>query len=166
MLIQKQLLEKLIELASDSAEYLNSKNWVTIDGNHVLLEKEKKEEKSKLPPHLQKIVDNLKAKEKNFGFTIEDVTPKGYGISEDDLKTDKTKVEKIKNETTDETIKRKIEQNLEQGTLKITEDNTGFKATITTTLGNKEIRATKKGQLYNLIMDELYGDYEITNSLS
>ena len=31
MLIQKQLLEKLIELASDSAEYLNSgERWITV----------------------------------------------------------------------------------------------------------------------------------------
>lgn len=44
MLIQKQLLEKLIELASDSAEYLNEK-WITVHphgsdskGTHVKVE--------------------------------------------------------------------------------------------------------------------------------
>ena len=44
MLIQKQLLEKLIELASDSAEYLNEK-WITAHphgkdrkGTHILVE--------------------------------------------------------------------------------------------------------------------------------
>ena len=46
MLIRKDLLNKLIELASDSAEYLNSgEHWITVKphgaeskGTHVLVE--------------------------------------------------------------------------------------------------------------------------------
>lgn len=44
MLVRKDLLEQLIDMAAQSAEYLNNKKWVTIDGNHVLIEDNKKEE--------------------------------------------------------------------------------------------------------------------------
>lgn len=41
--------------------------------------------KQPLPKHLQKIVDDLKEKQKQFGFTIEDVTPAGYGPTDPEI---------------------------------------------------------------------------------
>lgn len=70
MLIDKKLLNQLIDLATVSVEYMNSKHWVTIDGNHVLLEKQHNTVKN--------VIDKLQQKYSKKIKEIKQTDKKGY----------------------------------------------------------------------------------------
>ena len=50
MLVRKDLLEKLIDMAGVSVEYLNAKDndikWITVKGNHIPIKKGQTEDES------------------------------------------------------------------------------------------------------------------------
>jgi putative component of toxin-antitoxin plasmid stabilization module len=70
MLIDKKLLNQLLDLATVSVEYMNSKRWVTIDGNHVLLEKQHNTVKT--------VIDKLQQKYSKKIKEIKETDKKGY----------------------------------------------------------------------------------------
>ena len=71
MLVRKDLLNQLLNIAVGNIEYFNSKRWVTIDGNHVLIEDNKKQE-------VKDIINKLEQKYSKKIKEIKETDKKGY----------------------------------------------------------------------------------------
>lgn len=89
-----------------------------------------------------------------------DYAPKGYGV-DTVSHTVTPSIERLKGETLDQAIARKVNYQIDNGIVDITQDTDGWKATIQSTNGPKTIRAIKKQQLLNETYKYLNPDYSL-----
>jgi len=110
----------------------------------------------KLPEHLQKIADKVKAIEKEKGFTIEDVTPEGFSPTE----IGKPVLEGLKGETLDQAIARSVGYQIDNGIVKLEETHDGWKATIAIGEDVSVFSSVKKQSVLNQVQEFLNPDYK------
>ena len=112
-----------------------------------------------LPAHLQKLVDKLEEQQSNFGFTITEIDP----FPPENIEGFTNTIEKIFNESVDETIERKVNSLIEQGIVKLEQTRNGWTATISNIDNTRGLvySAYSKIKVYQIIMKCVYEDYVI-----
>jgi hypothetical protein len=106
-----------------------------------------------LPPHLQKHIDRLEKK----NFKVTDVTPEGFAPTQSLV--EKEVIERIGDETLDEAIARKVQYQIDNGKVTITEDQFGWGALVKTSTGPRVFAAYKRQDLMNQVFQFLYPQF-------